>query len=65
MKYRVLLTVVVPTEVEANSPEDAALNAIIETRYPVVDLPEVWNKETGEKYEFVKPKLLKKKEEED
>lgn len=65
MKYQVFLTVTVSTEVEGNSPEDAALNAIIETPYPIVDLPEVWNKDTGEKYDFVESKWIKEEEEED
>ena len=65
MKYRALVAVVMPIEVEGNSPEDAALNAIIQTPYPIVDLPEIYNKETGEKYDFVESKLVKREEEED
>lgn len=65
MKYRALLTVTIPMEIEGNSPEDAALNAIIQTPYPIVDLPEIYNKETGEKYNFVESKLIKREEEED
>ena len=65
MKYRALVTVVMPIEVEGNSPEDAALNVIIQTPYPIVDLPELYNKETGEKYDFVESKLVKREEEED
>ena len=60
MKYRALVTVVMPIEVEGNSPEDAALNAIIQTPYPIVDLPELYNKETGEKYDFVESRLVKR-----
>lgn len=63
MKYQVFLTVIVPTEVEGNSPEDAALNAIIGTPYPIVELPEVWNKDTHERYDFVESKWVKEEEE--
>lgn len=65
MKYRALVTVTMPIEVEGNSPEDAALNAIIQTPYFIVDLPEIYNKETGERYDFVESKLVKKEEEGD
>ena len=65
MEYRVLLTVVMPIDVKGDSPEGAALNAIINCHYPIVDLPKVYNKKTGEKYDFVESKLVKREEEEE
>lgn len=65
MTYQVFLTVILPKEIEANSPEDAALNAMTGTPYLIVELPEVWNKDTHERYNFVESKWVKEEEEEE
>ncbi len=54
MKYGVSIAVIYTTEVEADSPEEAADLAIEEAPYDVENTipPHVWNEETGEYWDL-------------